>query len=35
MDSNIDENCSVILKSNKIGPVLWFTENRSITIKKL
>jgi hypothetical protein len=36
MDSNIDENCSVIMKTDETGLVrfLWFIENRSVTIQK-
>jgi hypothetical protein len=37
MDSNINENRSVIVKIDKIGPVqfLWFTKNQLVTIKKI
>jgi hypothetical protein len=37
MDSNIDENHSVIMKTDKIDPVqfLWFTNNRLVTIFKI
>jgi hypothetical protein len=37
MDSNIDENRSVIVKIDKTGPVqfLWFTKNQLVTIKKI
>jgi hypothetical protein len=37
MDLNIDENCSVIMKIDKIGLIwfLWFIKNRLVTIKKI
>jgi hypothetical protein len=36
MDSNIDENCSIFVKTDKIGLILFlrFTENRSVIIQK-